>query len=503
MTTDGTARAEPQDPALARSAGRAAASPPAIVLRGATRAYGALRAIEPLSLAIRAGERVAIVGPSGAGKSTLLRLMNTSLAPSSGSVEVLGRDVARLAPRELRALRARIGTIHQQLLLVPQASVMQNVVAGRLGQVPLAGALLSLLSRREAERVRAVLEELGIPEKIFERVDRLSGGEQQRVAIARALYQSPEVVIADEPLASVDPARSAEIIERLARTFAGRTVVVTTHRVEPFLAHVDRVVGLRAGSLAFDRPSAALTLDDLADLYASGRAARARAEPRAQGPSPPGAPSTLLTLAASSTPGEFLLPAGVRAFVRAYPGVRVSLAVKDSAEVTADVLAGRAELGFVGARAAHPGLCFEEFAEDEIVLLSAPALEGLPPEPVAPEVVAHLPRVDREEGSGTRAIVEEHFANLGVPLAPGAVALQVGTVIGVKAAVLSGIGVAFASRAAVRDDLEAGHLCAVRIAGVRIPRRIFACWRAEPGPSPAARRFLEVARAAHAEPGSA
>jgi phosphonate transport system ATP-binding protein len=467
---------------------------PALVLRGASRSYGGLVALAPLDLVLRRGERVAVVGPSGAGKTTLLRLSGTATAPTSGSVEVLGHEVARLGSRALRALRARIGTIHQQLHLVPQASVMQNVVAGRLGSVPLGRALLSLLSAREAERVRGVLETVGIGAKIFERVDRLSGGEQQRVAIARALYQDPDLVIADEPLASVDPARAAEIIALLARTFAERTLVVTTHRIEPLLPHVHRVIGLRDGALVFDRAADALTLDDLAHLYASRYGARATS------PAPPwsgvDAPAGLLSIVASNTPGEFLLPGGLRAFVRAYRGVRVSLSVKDSAEATADVLAARADLGFTGARTPHPELHFEDFAEDEIVLLAAPSFDGLPLQPLSPEVAARLPRIEREAGSGTRAVVEDHFANLGVPLDPDAVALEVGTLVGLKAAVMSGIGVAFASRAAVREDLESGHLRAVPIAGVRIPRLIFACWRKTPGPSPAARRFVEVARAA-------
>ena len=477
----------------------AAAAPVAICLRGAERRYGAVHALRPLSLSVHTGERVVVVGPSGAGKSTLLGLVNGSLAPSGGGVEVLGRRVAELSPRALRSLRARIGTVHQQLHLVPQATVMQNVVAGRLGRSSLGAALLALLSRDEAERVRRVLAQVGIAGKIYERVDRLSGGEQQRVAIARTLYQDPELVVADEPLASVDPARAAEIIELLARTFAGRTVVVTTHRLEPFLPHVGRVIGLREGAVVFDKASAALTLDDLTRLYAATRGAPA--------PSPPARPSAsadppagVLALGASNTPGEFILPAVLRGFVKAYPGVRVSLAVKDSAEIVSSLLSGGLDLGFVGARSPHPDLHFEDLVEDEIVLVASPSLRGIPPEPLDPEAVAHLPRVEREEGSGTRAVVEEHFANLGAPLDPEAVALRVGTLVGLKAAVLSGIGVAFTSRAAVREDLEQGHLVALRIASVRIPRRIFVAWRRDREPPLAARRFLELARESQAVP---
>ncbi|WP_242338599.1 MULTISPECIES: LysR substrate-binding domain-containing protein [Anaeromyxobacter] len=484
-------------PAPARAPVRASAVPvPALALTGAGKRYGRRDALLPLSLAIREGERVAVVGPSGAGKSTLLRLLATSLAPSCGAVELFGRDVAGLAPRALRAVRARIGTVHQQLHLVPQASVMQNVVAGRLGRMSLARALAALVSRAEAERVRAVLAEVGIAERLHERVDRLSGGEQQRVAIARALYQDPEIVIADEPVASVDPARAVEIAALLGRAFAGRTLVVSTHRLEPLLPIVTRVVGLRDGAVAFDAPVAALTLDDLSRLYASRKGAAVSPSPAAPRTPSPAAPAGVLALGASNTPGEFLLPGAVRAFVRAYPGVRVSLAVKDSAEVTADLLARHVEVGFVGARSPHPELHFEDLVEDEIVLVASPAQEGLPAEPIPPALAARLPRVEREAGSGTRAVVEDHLANLGVPLDPAAVALEVGTLVGLKAAVLSGVGVAFTSRLAVREELERGHLRALRIDGVRIPRRLFVAWRRDATPSPAARRFVEVARAA-------
>jgi phosphonate transport system ATP-binding protein len=465
----------------------------ALSLTAVERRYGPVHALKPLTLSIRPGERVAIVGPSGAGKSTLLGLLNTSVAPTSGKVEVLGAPVAELSARALRSIRARIGTVYQQLQLVPQATVMQNVIAGRLGRTSLARALLALLSRREAERVREVLARVGIGDQVYERVDHLSGGEQQRVAIARTLYQDPQIVVADEPLASVDPARAEEIIELLARTFAGRTLVVTTHRLEPFLPHVSRVVGLREGALVFDKATAALTLDDLGDLYASSRGARA-SSPAARRSTPAEAPGGILAVGASNTPGEFMLPEALRSFVKAYPGVCVSLGVKDSAEIVADLLAAKVDLGFVGARSPHPELHFEDFAEDEIVLVASPALSGLPPGPLSPEAVARLPRVEREEGSGTRAVVEEHFANLGAALDPAAVALHVGTLVSLKAAVLSGIGVAFTSRAAVREDLEEGHLVALRITSVKIPRHIFVAWRRDRELPLSARRFLDVAR---------
>jgi phosphonate transport system ATP-binding protein len=482
------------DPRPAGTAPAPGPAAPALALAAAARRYGAIEALAPTTVAIRRGERVAVVGPSGAGKSTLLRLLNTSLAPTAGSVEVLGRDVARLGGRALRALRARIGTVYQQLWLVPQATVMQNVVAGRLGRTSLPRALAALVSRREAERVHAVLAPLGIADRIHERLDRLSGGEQQRVAIARALYQDPEVVLADEPLASVDPARSADIAALLARTFEGRTLVASTHRIEPLLPHVTRVIGLRAGAVVFDLPSAALTVDHLSRLYEASAAGRATS-PRSL-PVGPEAPAGEAVVSASTTPGEHLLPRALGELVAAHPGVRVTLTVKDSAGVAADLLGGRADVGFLGARTPHPQLHFEDFAEDEVVLVAAPGL-GVPSSSagaVSPEAAARLPRIDREPGSGTRRVVEEHLANLGAPLDPAAVVAEVGSLAALRTAVASGAGVAFVSRAAVRDELEAGRLRVVPIAGVRIPRRFFVAWRSDRELGAAARRFVEIAR---------
>jgi phosphonate transport system ATP-binding protein len=446
-----------------------------------------------LTLTIRSGERVAVIGPSGAGKTTLLRLLNTSLSPSEGTVEVLGGNPALLGPSQLRALRVRVATVYQQLLLVPQVSVLQNVVAGRLGKMPLWKAVLALVSRAEAARVWSVLEQVGIEEKIYERVDRLSGGEQQRVAIARALYQEPEVLIADEPVASVDPTRSEEIVELLGKVGQGRTLLVSTHRLEALLPVISRVIGIRGGQILFDKYKSELNLDDLAQLYESQKGTRPPSAPR---PVSPGAYSSagVAFIGASNTPGEFILPKLVREFVQDCPGVRVSLSVKGTAEITKDLLGGRLDLAFVGARTPNPALHFEEFAQDEIILVAAPSFNALPAGSISASQVALIPRVEREPGSGTRAVVEDHFANMGIPLSPAAVALEVGTLIGLKAAVISGIGAAFTSRRAVQSELAAGVLRELPVQSVKIPRRIFVAWRSAGELPLAARSFLEVAR---------
>ncbi len=242
----------------------------ALAFEGAGRSYGALPALAGVRLSVAAGEHVAIIGPSGAGKSTLLGLANASLAPSAGAVRVLGLDPARLPASGLRRLRARIGTVHQRLHLVPQASVLENVLMGRLGTRSALATALAAWRRRDREEVRALLDEVGIADKLFERVDRLSGGEQQRVAVARVLYQAPELVVADEPLASVDPARSAEVLRLLLRAARGRTLLLSTHRLEPVLPCFPRVLALRAGRVVFDRRRGEVSPDDLASLYRTG-----------------------------------------------------------------------------------------------------------------------------------------------------------------------------------------------------------------------------------------
>ena len=474
------------DGALAESADETACE-----LKAVGKRFGSFWALQSIELTIRRGERVAVVGSSGAGKTTLLRLLNTSLFPTEGAARILGANPCQLDHKGLRTLRAQIGTVYQQLLLVPQVSVLQNVISGRLARVSLWRAAASLLSRREAERVAAVLERVGLRSKIYERVDRLSGGEQQRVAIARMLYQEPEMLVTDEPVASVDPARSAEIMELLARIAEGRTLIVSTHRLETVLPSISRVIGLREGRLVFDKPKSQVMLEDLAHLYESGKGTSAPTRPRSL--SPIEAPLGVVAIGASNTPGEFILPSLLSSFVKECPGVRVTLSVKDTAEVTRDLMDGRIDLAFLGARTPEPALHFEDFAEDEIILVASPCTE-LPSDALRASDVGKIPRVEREPGSGTRAVVEDHFANLGAPLDPAKVALEVGTLVGLKAAVLSGVGVAFTSRRAVQSELKSGLLREIAIESVKIPRHLFIAWRAEHPLPPPARSFVTVAR---------
>jgi phosphonate transport system ATP-binding protein len=227
-------------------------------------------AVDGVTLEIQPGERVAVIGPSGAGKTTLFRLLNATLRPTSGHLWFDGADLESLSGRRLRQLRRRIGTVYQQHNLVPQLRVVHNVLAGRLGRWSLPKALLSLLSPQERTVALGALELVGIPEKLYTRTAHLSGGQQQRVAIARVLVQDPDVILADEPVSSVDPTLGRAVMELLVQLAEGhqKTLVANLHAVSFALDFFPRVIGFRHGRIVFDLSAAAVTEQVLADLYA-------------------------------------------------------------------------------------------------------------------------------------------------------------------------------------------------------------------------------------------
>jgi phosphonate transport system ATP-binding protein len=246
---------------------------PILKIEGAAKAYSGRRAIAPLSLAIHEGEKVAVLGPSGSGKTTLLHLMAGIIRPDSGGVELGGRSISDLgAGREAAAL---VGVIHQQYDLVPHLSVVHNVLAGRLGRWGMLRSLWSLLSPQDLGLAEDALARVGLRDRLYERTSRLSGGEQQRIAIARLLVQDPRVIVADEPVASLDPARARDLIILLSGVAvdAGKTLVASLHSTELATEFFDRAIGLRNGAVVFDMPVGSLgksTLDDLYYLQAAG-----------------------------------------------------------------------------------------------------------------------------------------------------------------------------------------------------------------------------------------
>ena len=229
--------------------------------------FGSVVALDSVSLRIARGDRVALVGPSGAGKSTLLSLLNGSLSPSEGAVWVLGRSLSALSASDRRKLQRQIGTVYQQHHLVGNLAVIHNVNAGCLGRWPLWKALWSLIWPQNVDGAKRALAQLGLADKLYARTERLSGGQQQRVALARVLVQDPAIVLADEPVASVDPTRSHDIMAQLIALGENRTLVVSLHEVELARVYCDRIIGLRQGRILFDLPSAEVSDEQLATLY--------------------------------------------------------------------------------------------------------------------------------------------------------------------------------------------------------------------------------------------
>lgn len=232
---------------------------------------GSPPALDSVSLAVPAGEHVSVLGSSGAGKTTLFRLLNATLRATRGSVRVDGYDFDRMSSAELRGARCRIGTIYQQHNLVPSLTALQNTLCGCLGRWSMAQTVRSIFRPGASDIHEAMhaLELVGLAGKQFSRADELSGGEQQRLAIARVLMQKPEVILADEPIASLDRALADEIISLLTRVGSEgkRTLIVALHKVELALEHFPRVIGLAEGRMRFDLPSNNVHEDLLRDLY--------------------------------------------------------------------------------------------------------------------------------------------------------------------------------------------------------------------------------------------
>jgi phosphonate transport system ATP-binding protein len=233
--------------------------------------FGELAAVDGVRLEVEQGEGLAIIGPSGGGKTTLLQVLDTMRAPDEGSVAVLGNELADLGVGEMRRLRTRIAFIPQQLGLVPNLSVLQNVILGRGGTRGTLRSLRDLLLPAKADvlEIHRILERVGIEEKLYGRTDQLSGGQQQRVAIARALFQKPEVLLADEPVSSVDPARARDTVNLLCELSKEEkfTCCVSLHNLELAREFFPRIVGMRSGKIVFDDAPESLDAGEQAALF--------------------------------------------------------------------------------------------------------------------------------------------------------------------------------------------------------------------------------------------
>ncbi len=242
-------------------------SAPLLEVRGLGHSLGGRMVLAGVDLSVRRGEFVALLGPSGAGKTTLIKCITGLMRPERGEVRIAGAELSTLQGRE----RRRVAVVFQQFNLVRRLSALDNVLAGRLGHVPAWRGWLRQFERADRRLALACLDRVGLLAQAGQRADTLSGGQQQRVAIARALAQQPELIVADEPVASLDPSASAGILELLQAICRddGVAVVCSLHQLELAQQFAHRLVGLAAGRVQFDAASASIAADTTTALYQS------------------------------------------------------------------------------------------------------------------------------------------------------------------------------------------------------------------------------------------
>jgi len=238
-------------------------------LRSLTRRFGNVVAVDGVDLDVPAGQMLGVIGRSGAGKSTLLRMINRLTEPSSGTIHFGDIDVTALAGKALREWRARAAMIFQQFNLVPRLDVLTNVLIGRLSHRPVLPSLLGLFSAEERAMAVTLLERFGLAEAALQRAGTRAGGQQHRVAICRALLQEPRLLLADEPVASLDPANARLVMDALRAVHRqdGLTVLVNLHHLDTARAYCDRIVALQQGRIMFDGAPAQLSAAKVFDIY--------------------------------------------------------------------------------------------------------------------------------------------------------------------------------------------------------------------------------------------
>ena len=230
---------------------------------------GGVTALKGVSLTINQGEFVAIIGLSGAGKSTLLRSINQMHKITSGSLKVNGVEVSSLQGKALRRFRRNIGMVFQSFNLVKRTTVIKNVLAARVADMPLWKSLLGLYAKKDKIIALEALDQVGILEKAYVRADQLSGGQQQRVALARCVAQQPTIILADEPVASLDPVTSNQVMNDFVKINKDLNITIVTnmHHVDMALKYAQRIIGIKAGEIVFDGPSTKVTNDILKNIY--------------------------------------------------------------------------------------------------------------------------------------------------------------------------------------------------------------------------------------------
>ena len=228
-----------------------------------------LHALKNINLEIEQGEFVAIIGLSGAGKSTLLRTVNRMHDITDGVLTVNGQEVNNLKGKDLRKFRRGIGMVFQSFNLVTRTSVIKNVLTSRVPDMPLWKSIIGLYSKEDKVIALEALDKVGILDKAYVRADQLSGGQQQRVALARTLAQNPEIILADEPVAALDPVTAAQVMDDFKKINKelNMSVLINIHHVDLALKYADRVIGIKAGEIVYDGPSSEVTNDILTQIY--------------------------------------------------------------------------------------------------------------------------------------------------------------------------------------------------------------------------------------------
>lgn len=231
-----------------------------------------VKALQEINLKIEQGEFVAIIGLSGAGKSTLLRCINRMHDITAGTLMVNEVDVSALRGGEVRKFRKRIGMIFQSFNLVTRTSVLKNVLVSFVPELPFWRKLTGIFSKEQKMKALSALDQVGILDKAYVRVDQLSGGQQQRVALARTLAQNPDILLADEPIASLDPVTATQVMNDFKRINKemNMTVIINIHHVEVALEYADRIIGVRDGKIVFDGKAVEVT-DEVLDYIYKGQ----------------------------------------------------------------------------------------------------------------------------------------------------------------------------------------------------------------------------------------
>ncbi len=230
---------------------------------------GGVHALDKVNLEIQQGEFIAIIGLSGAGKSTLIRTINKMHDITGGTLTVNDKNVSKLAGKDLRKFRRKIGMIFQSFNLIPRATVIKNVLNSRVPEMNFFSTVFGVFSKKDKIKALEALDKLGILDKAYVRADKLSGGQMQRVALARTLAQDPEIILADEPVASLDPVVAAQVMNdfKTINKDYNITVIINIHHVDLALKYADRIIGIKAGQIVYDGDSANVTESILEEIY--------------------------------------------------------------------------------------------------------------------------------------------------------------------------------------------------------------------------------------------